>query len=53
MLKRISKSKYYKTFFNKQKGNSKQSWDTVNSLINVKIKSQTNYISKYKQPNRN
>ena len=38
-LTRINKSKYYKRFFSKHKTNSKQNWEAVRSLINVKIKS--------------
>ena len=38
-LTRINKSKYYKTFFSQHKTNSKQTWEAVRSLINVKIKS--------------
>ena len=37
-LTRINKSKYYKTFFSEHKTNSKQTWEAVRSLINVKIK---------------
>ena len=38
-LTRINKSNYYKTFFSEHKINSKQTWEAVRSLINVKIKS--------------
>ena len=38
-LSRINKSKYYKSFFNEHKTNSKQTWKAVRYLINVKIKS--------------
>ena len=38
-LTRINKSKYYKTFFSEHKTNSKQTWEAVRSLINVKTKS--------------
>ena len=38
-LTRINKSKYYKTIFSESKANSKQTWEAVRSLINVKIKS--------------
>ena len=38
-LTRINKSKYYKTFFSEHKTNSRQTWEAVRSLINVKIKS--------------
>ena len=38
-LNRINKPKYYKTFFSEHKTHSKQSWEAVRSLINVKIKS--------------
>ena len=38
-LTRINKSKYYKTFFSEHKTSSKQTWEAVRSLINVKIKS--------------
>ena len=38
VLTRINKSKYYKTFFSEHKTNSKQTWEAVRSLINVKIK---------------
>ena len=38
-LTRINKSKYYRTFFSEHKANSKQTWETVRSLINVKAKS--------------
>ena len=38
-LTRINKSKYYKKFFSEHKTNSKQTWEAVRSLINVKIKS--------------
>ena len=38
-LTRINKSKYYKTFFSQHKTNSKQTWEAVRSLINVKVKS--------------
>ena len=38
-LTRINKSKYYKTFFSEHKTNSKQTWETVRSLIKVKTKS--------------
>ena len=37
-LTRINKSEYYKTFFSEHQGNSKQTWEAVGSLINVKIK---------------
>ena len=37
-LTRINKSKYYKSFFSEHQGNSKQTWEAVGSLINVKIK---------------
>ena len=36
-LTRINKSKYYKIFFSEHKTNSKQTWEAVRSLINVKI----------------
>ena len=53
-LTRINKSKYCKTFFSEHKTNSMRTWEAVRSLINVKIESKkTNFISKYKQPNRN
>ena len=35
---RLSKSKYYKTFFSEHKTNSKQTWKAVRLPINVKIK---------------
>ena len=38
-LTRINKSKYYRTFFSEHKTNSKQTWEAVRSLINVKTKS--------------
>ena len=38
-LTRIKKAKYYNTFFNEHKTNSKQTWEAVRSPINVKIKS--------------
>ena len=38
-LTKINQSKYYKTFFSKHKTNSKQTWEVVRSLINVKTKS--------------
>ena len=38
-LTRINKSKYNKTFFSEHKTNSKQTWEAVRSLINVKTKS--------------
>ena len=38
-LTRINKSKYYKTFFSEHKTNSKQTWEAVRSIINVKTKS--------------
>ena len=38
-LTKINKSKYYKTFFSEHKTNSKQTWEAVRSLINVKTKS--------------
>ena len=38
-LTRINKSKYCKKFFSEHKKNSKQTWETVRSLINVKTKS--------------
>ena len=38
-LTRINKSKHYKTFFSEQKTNSKQTWEIMRSLSNVKIKS--------------
>ena len=38
-LTRINKSKYYETFFSKHKTNSKQTWQAVRCLINVKTKS--------------
>ena len=37
-LTRINKSKYYKTFFSEHKTNSKQIWEAVRYLINVKTK---------------
>ena len=36
-LTEINKSKYYKLVFCEQK-NSKQTWEAVRSLVNVKIK---------------
>ena len=36
---RINKSKYYKAFCSEDKINSKQTWEAVRSLINLKIKS--------------
>ena len=36
---RINKQKYYKTFFSKHKTNSKQTWEALRSLVNVKTKS--------------
>ena len=38
-LTRINKLKYYKTFFSKHKTNSRETRETMRSLINVKIKS--------------
>ena len=38
-LTRINKSKYFKIFFREYKTNSKQTWEAVRSLINVKITS--------------
>ena len=38
-LTRINKSKYYKTFFSEHRTNSKQTWEAVRSVINVKITS--------------
>ena len=37
-LTRINKSKHYKTFFSRHKTNSKQAWEAVRFLINVKSK---------------
>ena len=36
-LTRINKSKNYKTFFSEHKKNSKQTWEALRSLINVKL----------------
>ena len=44
-LTRINKSKYNKTFFTEHKTNSKQTWEAVRSLINVKIKSNNQITS--------
>ena len=44
-LTRINKSKYYKTFFSEHKINSKQTWEALRSLINVKTKSNKQIIS--------
>ena len=44
-LTRINISKYYKTFFNEHKTNSKQTWEAVRSLINVKTKSNKKIVS--------
>ena len=38
-LTSINNLKYYKTFFSEHKTNSKQTWEAVRSLINVKTKS--------------
>ena len=38
-LTKINKSKHYKTYLSEYKTNSKQTWEAVRSLINVKIKS--------------
>ena len=46
-LIRIDKSKYYKTFFNEHKTNSKQTWEAVRSLINLKIKLNKQITSLY------
>ena len=37
-LTRSNKLKLYKTFFTERKTNSKQTWEAVRSLINVKTK---------------
>ena len=47
ILIRIDKSKYYKTFFNEHKTNSKQTWEAVRSLINLKIKLNKQITSLY------
>ena len=44
-LTRINKSKYNKTFFTEHKTNSKQTWESLRSLINVKIKSNNQITS--------
>ena len=44
-LTRTSKLKYYKKFFSEHKTNSKQAWEAVRSLINVKTKSNTQITS--------
>ena len=44
-LTRINKSKYYKTFFSEYKRNSKQTWEALRSLINVRPKSNKQIIS--------
>ena len=37
-LTEINKSKYYRLVFCEHKTNSKQTWEAVRSLVNVKIK---------------
>ena len=44
-LTRTNKSKYYRNFFSEHKTNSKQAWEAVRSLINVKTKSNTQITS--------
>ena len=44
-LTRINKSKYNKTFFTEYKTNSKQTWESLRSLIYVKIKSNNQITS--------
>ena len=44
-LTRINKSKYYKTFFSEHKTNSKETWEALRSLINVKTKSNKQILS--------
>ena len=39
MINRLTRIKYYKTFFSEHKTNSKRTWEAVRSLINIKIKS--------------
>ena len=44
-LTRINKSEYYKTFFSEHKRNSKETWEALRSLINVKTKSNKQILS--------
>ena len=44
-LTSINKLKYYKTFSSEHKTNSKQTWEAVSSLINVKTKSNNQITS--------
>ena len=44
-LTRINRSKYYKTFFSELKTDSKQTWEAVRSLLNVKIKPNKQIVS--------
>ena len=44
-LTSINNLKYYKTFFSEHKTNSKQTWEAVSSLINVKAKSNNQITS--------